>query len=1240
MNTDARAMRVYRDELDALREKAMRADKLESEVGRYRDKLHSMEFYRAKVEELKEDNQVLLETKTMLEEQLEGSRARSDKLHQLEKHNLQLQAKIHNMEENADQKRIEELLEDNFVLEIAQKRSIEESLHLGWELEQLSKSSQESEGPVQKSLDAEVTEKACSQMLRLERENQRLLTTLEELRRTSDPSVECRHDTLKQVEEVKEEDACINKTFSLDMIQSNTQDKLKISFPKHMDVPDSTDNKELIEQEMQHVTLWRNVGFMGLDVQINKHLKEKDAMQEKMDSSKVEQPESADYLKQKEKGSLDLLCGILDSYHPKVQRDAGTQEQNSLVQHAQCPVSCHALDAENKQLLTALENASRRLRRLEAELWDLECEKQALRGSLEELRIGDRCLEQLEADSKALKQEALQLERDKGRLEKENRRLRQRVEIQEATLDSNSLSLAGLEKENRALGKELEALKECNARVKELENESRDLLKQAAIDQKTLTALQEDMVSEKLKMQNKDKELEKLTRELEKMGLNEQQLLSDQRAADDSRYKQLESDLESSLKRCVEIKEEKMTVLESRLKETSALNQQLRQELRTVKQNYEAMLQREEEDWLSHGDIGGLRAWQKESQEATRELLRVKDHLIEVERNVEKSTLTSQSASLMAQNIQLQGQQCSLEGERESAVRDREDLRKVNELLLRDHERLTALHERQAAEYESLISKHRGLKNSHRRLELEHHALEDRHNTLLQQKSQLEELERTLKVEQQQMLQEKDKHRSTAAECQRLRDEKDWLDQSYQQLLKENESLQAEHKNTKCLLNTMKLDQMRLESELSNFKEQYQQLDITSTKLTNQCELLTQLKRNLEEENRHLLQQIQTLMLQIRNLLEHTMESKDLFHVEQRQYIDKLNELRRQKEKLEEKIMDQYKFYESSPTKRRGNWITLKMKKLMKTKSREQEKERGRSHVETHCEGSRGHDNSSCGGSQDSAESASNSMDDSLSPKRSSSEYKCILLKRQKDGRATGSKGVQSQNLRRTESARVTRVTKGSCSHSTSRPGDKSSSASSCLDCFSTPLRRGGHGSRGGNGPCSTLPRSSSVISTSEGSSRRASFHSMISRSATASPRKNNIDESRDKESDQIPSPSAHQSASELEAPGLTERPDGADVRCPEPPFRPLFTIDSVFSNTIFGEPSLKSQVQTSFSLDSSHDHKISGVQVKKQAEPVSLDKQENQKSGEQDFSVNESVTSVYHSLSDLSSTKAENEMN
>lgn len=42
-----------------------------------------------------------------------------------------------------DRKRIEELLEENLTLEMAQKQSMEESLHLGWELEQLSKTSPE-----------------------------------------------------------------------------------------------------------------------------------------------------------------------------------------------------------------------------------------------------------------------------------------------------------------------------------------------------------------------------------------------------------------------------------------------------------------------------------------------------------------------------------------------------------------------------------------------------------------------------------------------------------------------------------------------------------------------------------------------------------------------------------------------------------------------------------------------------------------------------------------------------------------------------------------------------------------------------------------------------------------------------------------------------------------------------------------------------------------------------------------
>lgn len=42
---------------------------------------------------------MLLETKEVLEDQLAGWRARSDKIHQLEKHNLLLKARVHDMEQ-------------------------------------------------------------------------------------------------------------------------------------------------------------------------------------------------------------------------------------------------------------------------------------------------------------------------------------------------------------------------------------------------------------------------------------------------------------------------------------------------------------------------------------------------------------------------------------------------------------------------------------------------------------------------------------------------------------------------------------------------------------------------------------------------------------------------------------------------------------------------------------------------------------------------------------------------------------------------------------------------------------------------------------------------------------------------------------------------------------------------------------------------------------------------------------
>ncbi|XP_058540052.1 girdin isoform X7 [Neofelis nebulosa] len=1212
--SDARSARMYRDELDALREKAIRVDKLESEVSRYKERLHDIEFYKARVEELKEDNQVLLETKTMLEDQLEGTRARSDKLHELEKENLQLKAKLHDMEmeRDMDRKKIEELMEENMTLEMAQKQSMDESLHLGWELEQISRTSELSEAP-QKSLGHEVNELTSSRLLKLEMENQSLTKTVEELRSTMDSAegntsrilkIEKENQRLSKKVEILENEI-IQEKQSLQNCQNLSKDLMKEKAQLEKTIETLRENSErqikILEQENEHLN--QTVSSLRQRSQISAEARVKDIEKEnkilhesiKETSSKLskiefekrqirkelehykEKGERAEELEnelhhlekenellQKKITNLKITCEkiealeqenselerenrklkkTLDSFKNLTFQLESLEKENSQldeenlelrrnVESLKCAsmkmaqlqlenkelesekeqlkkglelmkasfkkterleVSYQGLDTENQRLQKALENSNKKIQQLESELQDLEMENQTLQKNLEELKISSKRLEQLEKENKSLEQETSQLEKDKKQLEKENKRLRQQAEIKDTTLEENNVKIGNLEKENKTLFKEISIFKESCIRLKELEKENKELVKRATIDVKTLVTLREDLVCEKLKTQQMNNDLEKLTHELEKIGLNKERLLHDEQSTDDSRYKLLESKLESTLKKSLEIKEEKIAALEARLEESTNYNQQLRQELKTVKKNYEALKQRQDEERMvqsSPPTSGEDNKWERESQETTRELLKVKDRLIEVERNflmliiengifyfsdtikqtvqrhnsmnatlqaekqalktqlkqletqnnnlqaqilalqrqtvslqeqnttlqtqnaklqVENSTLNSQSTSLMNQNAQLLIQQSSLENENEAVIKEREDLKSLYDSLIKDHEKLELLHERQASEYESLIAKHGTLKSAHKNLEVEHKDLEDRYNQLLKRKGQLEDLEKTLKVEQEKMLLENKNHETIAAEYKKLCGENDRLNHTYNQLVKETEVLQTDHKNLKSLLNNSKLEQTRLEAEFSKLKEQYQQLDITSTKLNNQCELLSQLKGNLEEENRHLLDQIQTLMLQNRTLLEQNMESKDLFHVEQRQYIDKLNELRRQKEKLEEKIMDQYKFYDPSPPRRRGNWITLKMRKLIKSKKDiNRERQKSLTLTPTRSDSSEGFLQLPHQDSQDSSSVGSNSLEDgqTLGTKKSSNttSFEDISPQGISDDSSTGSR--------------------------------------------------------------------------------------------------------------------------------------------------------------------------------------------------------------------------------------------
>uniref|UniRef100_A0A8C9QID5 Coiled-coil domain containing 88C n=1 Tax=Spermophilus dauricus TaxID=99837 RepID=A0A8C9QID5_SPEDA len=1095
---DARSARAYRDELDSLREKANRVERLEMELVRCKEKLHDVDFYKARMEELREDNIILIETKAMLEEQLTAARARSDKVHELEKENLQLKSKLHDLEldRDTDKKRIEELLEENMVLEIAQKQSMNESAHLGWELEQLSKNAELSDAS-RKSLVSELNECASSRILKLEKETQSLQSTIQGLRDASlvleESSLKCgelekeNHQLSKKIEKLQtqlEREKQSNQdleTLSEELIREKEQlqsDMEALKADKARQIKD-------LEQEKDHLhrTVWSlrersqvSSEARGKEVEkenralhqavaeassqlgqleVEKQQLHRDLEQAKEKGQRAEAlekelrrleeenkqlakkaaslktaTEKVEALEHQSRGlelenrtlrkSLDTLQNVsvrleglerdnkqLDEENLELRKMVETmrftsakmaqmEEENQQLEREKeelrrnveqlkalgkkserLELSYQGMSAENLRLQQSLENSGHKAQALERELAELEAEHQALRRDVEALRLTNRQLERSEGDRKALEQEVAQLEKDKKLLEKEAKRLWQQVELKDAVLDDSTAKLSAAEKESRALDRELARCRDAASKLKELEKDNRDLTKQVTMHTRTLTTLREDLVLEKLKSQQLTSELDKLSQELEKVGLSKELLLQD----DDGH-----SDTESALKTALAVKEEKIAFLEAQVEERAGLNLQLQSELQRVKEECEQLRQTQEhgpqaQNSLRH-PVGKAvashqeEAWGPSQQEATMELLRVKDRAIELERNnaalqaekqllreqlqhletqnvafsnqiltlqkqsaflqertttlqtqtatlqVENSTLSSQSASLTAQYALLQSQQAAKETEHEALQRQQEQLAAAYEALLQDHQHLGSLHDchPEGRGQTPVVSLHR-------------------HGDLLKQKAELDALQGALTSEREALQQERRthaaivnlslEHSSPPSPCGFPLCRVTFL---HHQLKEEYEELHAHTKELKTALNSSQLELSRWQARFDELKEQHQSMDLSLTKLDNHCELLSRLKGNLEEENHHLLSQIQLLSQQNQKLLEQNMESQEQYHEEQKQYIDKLNALRRHKEKLEEKIMDQYKFYDPAP-KKKNHWIGAKaLVKLIKPK--------------------------------------------------------------------------------------------------------------------------------------------------------------------------------------------------------------------------------------------------------------------------------------------------------------------
>ncbi|VDP30606.1 unnamed protein product [Soboliphyme baturini] len=287
---------------------------------------------------------------------------------------------------------------------------------------------------------------------------------------------------------------------------------------------------------------------------------------------------------------------------------------------------------------------------------------------------------------------------------------------------------------------------------------------------------------------------------------------------------------------------------------------------------------------------------------------------------VEIRTLRLNYDVIKEDNVELQKQCNQWETSNSLLRKSYEEMQRQHHSLLKDHEQLQNLHEMLNVDFEKLSSETALLKAE---LRSTRHECSSRFQKLRNEEHSASDMAKRWEQGQNDKARDMKMFAVLQNEHSSLRKAHDNMKLLYEMTTRELEKLRAEYRALKSDFNLANLKVTQVRGELSDCQDCVRQRELELTKFEHRCEMLVQVNRTLEDEGKTLLKQIDTLIAQNQDLLNQSLADKDQYHAEERQLQERLNDMKRHKEKLEEKIMEHYKAMDS-PTKKKDKSTLVK----------------------------------------------------------------------------------------------------------------------------------------------------------------------------------------------------------------------------------------------------------------------------------------------------------------------------